>query len=108
MLLFRAISSKGEINHIMYTQPYRRELFNIPYLIDEDLLFLGIKKFFKKYTVINIDENHSPEGDEWDFLYDGKLNRLYVEKRKDTYVFSGDITPDLLAALQKMFGKPLK
>jgi hypothetical protein len=92
----------------MYTQPYRRELLAVPCLADDDLLFYGIKKFFDKFHLINIDENHSPEGDEWDFLYDGKLNRLYVEKRKDSCVFFGDITPDLLAGLRKLFGKPLQ
>ena len=90
----------------MYTQPYRRELLAVPYFVDEDLLYLGIKKLYEKYHLVSIDENHSPEGDEWDFLYDRKLNRLYVEKRKDSYVFSGDITPDLLAGLRELFGKP--
>jgi len=37
------------------------------FLADDDLLFYGIKKFFDKFHLMSIDENHSPEGDEWDF-----------------------------------------
>ena len=46
----------------------------------------------------------SPEGGEWTFLYDGKLNKLYIEKDEKSYTFSGDISPELVKSMKRLFG----
>lgn len=84
----------------------RKQLFISPALVGEDLLVYGIKKTKANFKIITLKETISPEGGEWSFLYDGKLNRLYIEKDGTEYKFTGDISPDLLISLKELFNLP--
>ena len=82
----------------------RNKLFIIPAVEGEDLLVYGIKKFKTELKITTLKETISPEGGEWTFLYDGRLNKLYIEKDEKSYTFSGDISPELVESLKRLFG----
>jgi hypothetical protein len=88
----------------MFVKPYRREEWWVTTAVSQDFLVLGINHYLEQLKILAVDENHSPEGDEWDFIYDGRLNRLYLEKRDERFVFSGDLSADVLAGLKELFG----
>lgn len=83
----------------------QRKLFILPSIEGEDLLVYGIQKFKNNFKVITLKETISPEGGEWVFIYDGKLNRLFIEKQGIQYRFTGDISPDSIEAMKKLFSK---
>ena len=92
--------------NLLYTRPNRREIAAIIPAFDHDLMVIGIRKYFDELKVPMIDERHSPEGDEWDFLFDGRLNRLYLESKESALALTGDVSETIIAALTKLFGKP--
>lgn len=83
----------------------RNVLFILPTIEGEDLLVYGIKKVKDKFKINTLKETISPEGGEWTFLYDGKLNRLYIEKNGESFKFTGNISPELLNSMKELFGK---
>jgi len=94
---------------LLYTRPNRREIAAIIPAFDHDLIVIGIRKYFNELKVPIIDERHSPEGDEWNFMYDERLNRLYLERKESTFALTGDVSDTIIAALTKLFGKmPIK
>ena len=82
----------------------RNQLFILPYPEGEELHYYGIHDFKKEFKVTTLKETMSPEGGEWTFIYDGKLNRLYIEKDGNTYKFTGNISPEIVDKLRKLFG----
>jgi hypothetical protein len=92
--------------NLLYTRPYRRVIAALPSAYDHDLIVLGVRKYFDELKVPMVDERHSPEGDEWDFVYDERLNRLYLERKESTFALTGDVSDTIIAALIKLFGKP--
>jgi hypothetical protein len=51
-----------------------------------------------------IKESTSPEGADWEFMYNGRLNRLYARRKGTVFEFTGDMSDDLLAPLREIFG----
>lgn len=90
----------------MYTRPNRREIAAIMPTSDHDLIVIGIKRYLDELKVPMVDEKHSPEGDEWNFVYDERLNRLYLERKEGAFALTGDVSDTVIAALTKLFGKP--
>ena len=75
---------------------YRNQLFVLPFPEGEDLHYYGINKFKNDCKITTLKETMSPEGGEWSFIYNGKLNRLYVEKGGNTFKFAGNISVELI------------
>ena len=82
----------------------RRQLFILPYPEGEELHYYGIGNFQKKLKLTTLKETLSPEGGEWSFMYNGKLNRLYIEKDGNTFKFTGDVSQELVEKLKELFG----
>lgn len=83
----------------------RNQLFALPYPEGEELHYYGIRNFEKKLKLTTLKETFSPEGGEWTFLYDGELNRLYIEKDGNTFKFTGNVSKELVDKLKELFGK---
>ena len=78
----------------------RNYLFSLPYPEGEDLHYYGIRNFKKEFKLTTLKETISPEGGEWSFIYNGKLNRIYIEKDGNTFKFIGDISEELIEKLR--------
>lgn len=81
----------------------RNQLFALPYPEGEELHYYGISNFKKDFKITTLKETLSPEGGEWSFIYDGDLNRLYIEKAGTTFKFTGDISKELIEKLRILF-----
>lgn len=87
------------MSEIIQTNP----LFILPYPEGEELHYYGIFNLKKECKIVTLKETISPEGGEWSFIYDGKLNRLYVEKDGNTFKFTGNISEELIEKLKTLF-----
>ena len=81
---------------------YRQQLFITPSIEGEDLLFYGIKKLEQDLKLKSINKIINPEGGEWTFIFNGKLNRIYISKEKDNFIFTGDALPGVVKSLRKI------
>ncbi len=81
----------------------RNQLFVLPYPEGEELHYYGISNFKKEFKITSLKETLSPEGGEWSFMYNGELNRLYIEKDGNTFSFMGNITEELIDKLRVVF-----
>jgi hypothetical protein len=81
---------------------YRQQLFITPSIEGEDLLFYGIKKLETDLKLKSLNKIINPEGGEWTFLFNDNLNRLYINKDNNNYVFTGDALPEVVESLKKI------
>lgn len=81
----------------------RNTIFVLPCPDGEELHYYGIKKFVKEWKITTLKQTFSPEGGEWTFLYDGRLNRLYIEKDGNIFKFTGGVSGELIEDLRKVF-----
>jgi hypothetical protein len=81
---------------------YRKHLLISPWIEGEDLIVYGIKRIKDKFKIITIQEIISPEGGEWTFIYNKRLNKLYIEKEGINLIYSGDISQEILEELKKI------
>ena len=81
---------------------YKKVLFITPMIEDEDLLFYGIKKYETDFKIKSLNNIINPEGGEWTFLFNDKLNRLIINKDDKNYIFTGDALPEVVESLKKI------
>jgi hypothetical protein len=81
---------------------YQKQILVTPRIEGEDLIVYGIKRIKDKFKLLTIKENMSPEGGEWTFIYNNKLNRLYIRKDEINLVFTGEINPEIVEELKNM------